>query len=138
MIVCLSGLAEVAMARSDWAGAVRVLEEGRGYAAEGLSGNWAEMMLMPLGRARAGLGDLDGGRSDLERGVHIAGRQRVLQALPGADPLPRSAAMSTPASAWCSRSAWPAPRPRSRSSSVPHCRWSSVAGHLHDHGRARR
>jgi predicted ATPase/DNA-binding SARP family transcriptional activator len=74
MIVCLSGLAEVAMARGDWAGAVRVLEEGRGYAAEGLSGNWAEMMLMPLGRARAGLGDLDGGRSDLERGVHIAGR----------------------------------------------------------------
>jgi hypothetical protein len=74
MIVCLGGLAEVAMARGDWAEAVRVLEEGRGYAGEGLSGNWAEMMLMPLGRARAGLGDLDGGRSDLERGVHVAGR----------------------------------------------------------------
>jgi predicted ATPase/DNA-binding SARP family transcriptional activator len=74
MIVCLGGLAEVAMARGDWAEAVRVLEEGRGYAAEGLAGNWAEMMLMPLGKARAGLGDLDGGRSDLERGVHTAGR----------------------------------------------------------------
>jgi len=74
MIVCLGGQAEVAMARGDYPEAVRVLEEGRGYAAEGLSGNWAEMMLMPLGKARAGLGDLDGGRSDLERGVHIAGR----------------------------------------------------------------
>jgi len=74
MIVCLGGLADVAMARGEWAEAVRVLEEGRGYAAEGLAGNWAEMMLMPLGKARAGLGDLDGARSDLERGVRTAGR----------------------------------------------------------------
>jgi tetratricopeptide (TPR) repeat protein len=62
------------MARGDWAEAVRALEEGRGYADEGLAGNWAEMMLMPLGKARAGLGDLDSARGDLERGVHTAGR----------------------------------------------------------------
>jgi len=74
MIVCLGGLAEVAMARGDWAEAVRALEEGRRYAAEGLAGNWAEMMLMPLGKARAGLGDLEGARSDLEQGVRTAGR----------------------------------------------------------------
>ncbi|HYB85861.1 MAG TPA: BTAD domain-containing putative transcriptional regulator [Streptosporangiaceae bacterium] len=74
MIVCLGGLAEVAMARGEWAEAVRMLEEGREYAAQGLAGNWAEMMLMPLAKARAGLGDLDGARSDLERGVRTAGR----------------------------------------------------------------
>jgi hypothetical protein len=51
-----------------------MLEEGRGHAAQGLAGNWAEMMLMPLAKARAGLGDLDGARSDLERGVRTAGR----------------------------------------------------------------
>jgi predicted ATPase/DNA-binding SARP family transcriptional activator len=68
-----AGLAQVALAHDDPAAAVAALEEAR-HAADGLSGNWSEMMLVPLGRARAALGDLDGARTDLERGVEQAGR----------------------------------------------------------------
>lgn len=74
MIVCLLGLAEVAMARGRPADAVRALEEARGYTAEGVSANWGETMRIPLGRARAQSGDIDGARTDLECGVRSAER----------------------------------------------------------------
>jgi predicted ATPase/DNA-binding SARP family transcriptional activator len=76
MIVCLTGLAEVAMARGTPAEAIRLLEEAREYAIEGLASNFGEMMSIPLARARARAGDFDGARADLERGVGIAGRIR--------------------------------------------------------------
>ncbi len=72
LVVSLGGLAEVALARDDPAAAVAALEEARGYAAEGFNSHWGEMMLVPLGKARAMLGDLDGARADLERGVEYA------------------------------------------------------------------
>jgi len=74
LIVCLSGQADVAMARGAPADAVRVLEEACGYADEGLANNWSEMLRIPLGRARAQAGDIDGGRADIERGVRSAKR----------------------------------------------------------------
>jgi predicted ATPase/DNA-binding SARP family transcriptional activator len=76
MIVCLTGLSEVAMARGTPAEAIRLLEEARGYAIEGLASNFGEMMSIPLAKARARMGDFDGARADLERGVGIAGRIR--------------------------------------------------------------
>jgi predicted ATPase/DNA-binding SARP family transcriptional activator len=74
LVMTLGGLADVALARDDPAAAVAALEEARSYAADGLSGNWSEMTLMPLGKAKAALGDLDGARAALERGVEWAGR----------------------------------------------------------------
>ncbi len=73
LVMTKAGLAEVALARDDPAAAVAALEEARGHAA-GLSGNWSEMMLVPLGKARSALGDLDGARADLERGIEHASR----------------------------------------------------------------
>ena len=74
LIVCLSGQAEVAMARGQPAEAVRLLEKARDYADEGVANNWSEMLRIPLGRARAQAGDLDGARADIERGVRSAKR----------------------------------------------------------------
>ena len=74
IIVALAGLAEVALARDDPDEAVRVLEEARGLAAAGLHGNFADMMLIKLGQARARQGDIEAARDDLERGVRIAER----------------------------------------------------------------
>ena len=64
----------MALARGVPAEAVRLLEEARGYAEGGLASNWSEMMRIPLGRARAQAGDIDGARADLERGVRSAKR----------------------------------------------------------------
>jgi predicted ATPase len=72
MIVCLGGLAEVAEAQDQPAEAVRLLEEARGYAAEGLASNLGEMMSIPLGRARGRAGDVAGARREIQRGVGIA------------------------------------------------------------------
>ena len=74
LIVSLSGLAEVALARDDPDEAVRLLEEGRSLALAGLHSNFADMMLIKLGQARARQGNTDAARADLERGVHIAER----------------------------------------------------------------
>jgi predicted ATPase/DNA-binding SARP family transcriptional activator len=72
LITCLTGLAEVAIARGGPDEAVRALEEARGYAAEGLAGHLGETMRVPLGRARALAGDIAGARADLEEGVRSA------------------------------------------------------------------
>ena len=74
LILSLAGLSEVAMARDDPDEAVRVLEEARGLAADGLHGNFADMMLVKLGQARARQGDIDAARADLERAVRLAER----------------------------------------------------------------
>ncbi len=74
LIVCLTGQADVALARGAPADAVRLLEEACGYADEGLASNWSEMLRIPLGRARAQTGDIDGARADIERGVRNAKR----------------------------------------------------------------
>jgi tetratricopeptide (TPR) repeat protein len=74
MILCLAGLAEVEMARGHPGEALRILGEARGHAASGLHGNFADMMLIPMGKARARLGDVEGARADLERGVRLAER----------------------------------------------------------------
>ncbi len=74
LIVALTGLSEVAMAHNDPDEAVRVLEEARGLAAAGLHGNFADMMLVKLGQARARQGDIDAARADLERAVRLAER----------------------------------------------------------------
>ena len=74
MILCLSGLGEVEMARNHPDQALRILREARGHAASGLHGNFSDMMLIPMGLARARSGDPEGARADLERGVRIAER----------------------------------------------------------------
>jgi predicted ATPase/DNA-binding SARP family transcriptional activator len=74
MIGALAGLAEAAMARGEPAEAIRCLEEARGYASEGVAVGQGEMLLIPMGRARAVLGDIGGARADLERGVGEAAR----------------------------------------------------------------
>jgi predicted ATPase/DNA-binding SARP family transcriptional activator len=74
LAICLSGQAEVAMGRGAPADAVRLLEEAREIAENGLAGNWGEMLRIPLGRARAQTGDIDGARADIERGVRSAKR----------------------------------------------------------------
>ena len=74
LAICLSGQAEVAMGRGAPADAVRLLEEARAIAEDGLAGNWGEMLRIPLGRARAQTGDIDGARADIERGVRSAKR----------------------------------------------------------------
>jgi predicted ATPase/DNA-binding SARP family transcriptional activator len=74
IILCLAGLGEVEMARGRPEEALRILAEARGLAGSGLHGNYSDMMLISMGRARARTGDLDGAREDLERGVRIAER----------------------------------------------------------------
>jgi predicted ATPase/DNA-binding SARP family transcriptional activator len=73
-MICLTGLAEVAIAQGRPAEAVRVLEESRSLANEGLAANWSQTIRVPLGRARALAGDVVGARADLERGVVDAER----------------------------------------------------------------
>jgi ATP/maltotriose-dependent transcriptional regulator MalT len=72
LIVSLTGLADVAIARGRASEAVRTLEEARGYAAQGLGSHWGHAMRVPLGRARARAGDVDGARAELEQGVRFA------------------------------------------------------------------
>jgi predicted ATPase/DNA-binding SARP family transcriptional activator len=71
-IACLTGLAEVAVARGRPQDAVRALEEVVGYGTEGLAGNLSKTMLVPLGRARAMAGDIARGVADLEEGLRLA------------------------------------------------------------------
>jgi predicted ATPase/DNA-binding SARP family transcriptional activator len=72
LVICLGGLADVAIGSGHAAGAVRALEEARGYLGEGIGGNWSQTMRVPLGRARARAGDIAGARADLEEGVRFA------------------------------------------------------------------
>jgi tetratricopeptide (TPR) repeat protein len=70
---CLSGLAEVAIARDRPDEAVRLLEQARENA-NGVAGNLVDTMRVPLGEARARAGDVARARADLEHGARVAER----------------------------------------------------------------
>jgi tetratricopeptide (TPR) repeat protein len=74
LMVCLSGQADLAMARSEPGRAIQLLEQAREHAATGLAVHFGEMMLVPLSRARAMAGDLDRARADLEQVISTAER----------------------------------------------------------------
>jgi predicted ATPase/DNA-binding SARP family transcriptional activator len=71
-IACLTGLAQVALARDRPTDAVRALEQVQLFADEGLTGNLGKTMRIPLGWARALAGDIAGARHDLEEGVVVS------------------------------------------------------------------
>ena len=73
-IMSLTGLADVELARAAPAAAVRLLNEARGHASEGLAGNFGEMISISLGRALALAGEFDAARAELEHGIEVAGR----------------------------------------------------------------
>ncbi|MGK5558474.1 hypothetical protein ACSNOI_43430, partial [Actinomadura kijaniata] len=74
MIVALNGLMQTAIARGDLHAALRYGEEAHGYATERVSPDQGATLLADLGRIRAALGDLEGARRDLERGVRASER----------------------------------------------------------------
>jgi predicted ATPase/DNA-binding SARP family transcriptional activator len=74
MIISLGGQAEVALGRGHPEEAVRLLEQSRQFSADGLAGNFGEMVSIPLGRARVLAGDKEGGLADLKHGVTFAER----------------------------------------------------------------
>jgi predicted ATPase/DNA-binding SARP family transcriptional activator len=74
MLTALMSMAEVDLARSRPADAMRASEEAYGYAAEGVSPDQRAIMLVQIGRARAMSGDLAGGLADVERGLRAAER----------------------------------------------------------------
>ncbi|TYK52240.1 BTAD domain-containing putative transcriptional regulator [Actinomadura decatromicini] len=69
MILVLSGMMQVAMARGELAEAVALGEEAYGYATMGVSPEQGASILAQLGRARAELGDLAQARDDVERAM---------------------------------------------------------------------
>jgi predicted ATPase/DNA-binding SARP family transcriptional activator len=74
MIMSLTGLADVELARGAPVQAVRLLNEARKHASEGLAGNFGEMISISLGRALALAGDFDAARAELEHGIEVAER----------------------------------------------------------------
>jgi predicted ATPase/DNA-binding SARP family transcriptional activator len=74
MIVSLTGLANVELARAAPCEAIRLLDEARGHASEGLAGNFGEMISISLGRALALAGEFDAARAELEHGIKVAER----------------------------------------------------------------
>ena len=74
MIMSLTGLANIELARAAPAEAIRLLHEARGYTSEGLAGNFGEMISISLGRALALAGEFDAARAELEHGIEVAER----------------------------------------------------------------
>jgi predicted ATPase/DNA-binding SARP family transcriptional activator len=74
VVVSLTGLANVELARAAPAEAVRLLNEARGYTSEGLASNFGEMISISLGRALALAGEFDAARAELEHGIEVAER----------------------------------------------------------------
>ncbi|WP_192809153.1 BTAD domain-containing putative transcriptional regulator [Actinomadura montaniterrae] len=66
LIIGLSGMMQVAVARGEFADAIRYGEEALGYAREGLSPEAGAGILTGLARVRAVLGDVEQARRDLE------------------------------------------------------------------------
>ncbi|MFA1547807.1 BTAD domain-containing putative transcriptional regulator [Actinomadura chokoriensis] len=69
MIIALSGMTQVALARGELAEAVRLGEEAYGYATTGVSPEQGAAILTQLARARARQGDVAQAREDLERAM---------------------------------------------------------------------
>ncbi|WP_067461289.1 BTAD domain-containing putative transcriptional regulator [Actinomadura macra] len=67
LILSIGGLLHIAMARGETAEAVRLGEEGYGYATQGVSPEQGSSMLIQLARARAKQGDLVCARRDAEQ-----------------------------------------------------------------------
>jgi predicted ATPase/DNA-binding SARP family transcriptional activator len=65
LMICLTGLSEVALARAEPAEAVRILQRARALAEQGLAGHWIETSRVQLGRAMAAAGDVAGGREHI-------------------------------------------------------------------------
>jgi predicted ATPase/DNA-binding SARP family transcriptional activator len=74
MIMSLTGLANVELARAAPAEAIRLLSEARGHTSEGLASNFGEMISISLGRALALAGEFDAARAELEHGIEVAKR----------------------------------------------------------------
>ena len=74
MIMSLTGLANVELARAAPAEAIRLLHEARGHTSEGLASNFGEMISISLGRALALAGEFDTARAELEHGIEVAER----------------------------------------------------------------
>jgi predicted ATPase/DNA-binding SARP family transcriptional activator len=74
MIMSLTGLANVELARAAPAAAIRLLNEARGHTSEGLASNFGEMISISLGRALAVAGEFDAARAELEHGIEVAER----------------------------------------------------------------
>jgi tetratricopeptide (TPR) repeat protein len=74
MIMSLTGLANVELARAAPAAAIRLLNEARGHTSEGLASNFGEMISISLGRALALAGEFDTARAELEHGIEVADR----------------------------------------------------------------
>jgi predicted ATPase/DNA-binding SARP family transcriptional activator len=74
MIMSLTGLASVELARAAPAEAIRLLNEARGHTSEGLASNFGEMISISLGRALALAGKFDAARAELEHGIEVAER----------------------------------------------------------------
>ncbi|GAA2448980.1 BTAD domain-containing putative transcriptional regulator [Actinomadura vinacea] len=74
MVMGLSGLMQLAMARDEPEDAVRYGEQAHAFTVEGVSPEQGASMLIALARARARTGDLDRARADLERGIREAER----------------------------------------------------------------
>jgi predicted ATPase/DNA-binding SARP family transcriptional activator len=74
MIMSLTGLANVELARAAPAEAIRLLTEAREHTTDGLAGNFGEMVSISLGRALALAGDFDAARAELEHGIEVAER----------------------------------------------------------------
>ncbi|MEV4677554.1 BTAD domain-containing putative transcriptional regulator [Actinomadura sp. NPDC049382] len=69
MIVALSGMMQVALARDEAAEAIRLGEEAHGYATAQVSPEQGAGILIQLARARARQGDVEGARADLDRAM---------------------------------------------------------------------
>jgi predicted ATPase/DNA-binding SARP family transcriptional activator len=74
MIMSLTGLANVELARAAPGEAIRLLNEARGHTSEGLASNFGEMISISLGRALALAGEFDTARAELEHGIEVADR----------------------------------------------------------------
>ncbi len=74
LVVCLNGLADVALARAAPTEAIRLLNEARGQAIDGLAGNFGDMISLSLGRALSQAGEFDAARAELEHGIKVAER----------------------------------------------------------------
>ena len=74
MIMSLTGLANVELARAAPTEAIRLLSEARGHTSEGLASNFGEMISISLGHALALAGEFDAARAELEHGIEVAKR----------------------------------------------------------------
>ncbi|GAA4081806.1 BTAD domain-containing putative transcriptional regulator [Actinomadura miaoliensis] len=74
MQIGLGGLTQVALARGQAETALRLVEEALGYTLQGVNPDQGASFRLLLGRIRAQMGDLEGGRREIERGTRTLER----------------------------------------------------------------